>query len=225
MSAIMGSQRYTKDIDLDQDPARSLASLQRLVRTAIDQSARGFLNNLKVTEPKQTDTVARWKVEGISTDGVAVHLTLEVSRRPAAGAHAKKWRYVAPHDARVSTVLVDGYDASSLLTNKIFCLSSERRNALRDLYDAHLLISRDVFPDGRFFDASEQDQGLSVKVWNKLEFFTWDQYRQEVFVFLRENERDAQTEGLFDEMRTVVGSAVEQWCLNGGRDKSAGSAP
>ena len=39
------------------------------------------LTQTSISEPKQTDTVARWKISGRTSTGEDLHLTVEVSRR------------------------------------------------------------------------------------------------------------------------------------------------
>jgi hypothetical protein len=63
MRVLTESARCTQDLDFDHDPHRSLASLQNTVRTAIDRAIHGSgLVDTTISESKQTDTVARWKI-------------------------------------------------------------------------------------------------------------------------------------------------------------------
>lgn len=66
MRALVGSTRYTMDIDLDAAPEISLARIQGIVRRSIDRvlKQQGLLEDPRVTEPKQTETTLRWKVNG-----------------------------------------------------------------------------------------------------------------------------------------------------------------
>src|ERR1700730_14541197 len=60
MRVLTQSARYTQDLDFDHDPHRSLASLQKTVRSAIDRAIQGSgLVQTSISESKQTDTVAR----------------------------------------------------------------------------------------------------------------------------------------------------------------------
>src|ERR1700677_5159859 len=84
MRVLTASARYTQDLDFDHDPHRSLGSLQRTVRSAIDRATQGSgLSQISISESKQTDTVARWKIAGRTSAGESLHLTVEVSRRRA----------------------------------------------------------------------------------------------------------------------------------------------
>src|SRR3982074_1088668 len=82
MRVLTESARFTQDLDFDHDPHRSLASLQKTVRMAIDRAIRGSgLVGTSISESKQTDTVARWKISGRTNTGENLHLAVEVSRR------------------------------------------------------------------------------------------------------------------------------------------------
>src|SRR6266850_1803200 len=82
MRVLTESARFTQDLDFDHDPHRSLASLQNTVRTAIDRAIHGSgLIDTSISESKQTDTVARWKISGRTSTGENLHLAVEVSRR------------------------------------------------------------------------------------------------------------------------------------------------
>src|SRR5258707_8452182 len=70
MRVLTQSARYTQDLDFDHDPHRTLASLQKTVRSAIDRALQGSgLTEIAISEPKQTDTVARWKISGRMLSG------------------------------------------------------------------------------------------------------------------------------------------------------------
>lgn len=61
MRVLTASARYTQDLDFDHDPRRPLTSLQTTVRSAIARALQGSdLTQTSISEPKQTDTVARW---------------------------------------------------------------------------------------------------------------------------------------------------------------------
>ncbi len=54
MRVLTESARYTQDLDFDHDPHRSLASLQKTVRSAIDRALQGSgLAETAISEPKQ----------------------------------------------------------------------------------------------------------------------------------------------------------------------------
>jgi hypothetical protein len=76
MRVLTASARYTQDLDFDHDPHRSLTSLQKTIRAAIARALQGSgLTQTSISEPKQTDTVARGKISGRTSTGEDLHLT------------------------------------------------------------------------------------------------------------------------------------------------------
>ncbi|EQD61115.1 protein containing DUF1814, partial [mine drainage metagenome] len=147
MRVLFGSQRYTKDIDLGQNQDQSLRSLQSMMRLAIKDSVQGFLENVSVTEPKQIDTVARWKIGGnVIGGGTEIHITVEVSRRGVPEGHVVQKNFIPPKESYAQTTVIDVYDHDAMIFSKVIALHSENRVAPRDLYDLHIMISSEVRP-------------------------------------------------------------------------------
>src|SRR5580692_3178981 len=70
MRVLTESARYTQDLDFDHDPHRSLASLQKTIRSGIERALQGSgLAQTSVSASKQTDTVARWRISGRTITG------------------------------------------------------------------------------------------------------------------------------------------------------------
>ena len=129
MRVITESARYTQDLDFDHDPHRTLGSLQRTVRAAIERALQGSgLISTSISEPKQTDTVARWKIAARTVAGEDVYLTVEVSRRRAPDiTHVVKVP-VQVADRTLPRVYVSVYDEQALADNKLVALLDERRD-------------------------------------------------------------------------------------------------
>ena len=147
MRVLTESARFTQDLDFDHDPHRSLASLQNTVRTAIDRAIHGSgLIETSISEPKQTDTVARWKISGLTSTGESLHLTVEVSRRQTPDPNHVLKIPVQVADRTLPRVYVSIYDEQALADNKLAALIDDRRTAPRDVYDLELLLARGVVP-------------------------------------------------------------------------------
>src|SRR6185437_3848002 len=118
MRVLTESARYTQDLDFDHDPHRSLASLQRTVRAAIERAMQGSaLTDLSISEPKQTDTVARWKISGRTVSGERLQLTVEVSRRRAPDVSHVIKVPLQISDRTLPRVYVSVYDEQALADN------------------------------------------------------------------------------------------------------------
>ena len=137
------SVRQTKDIDLDADHDVSLGCVQGAMRRAIKEATSGnWLTEVKVTEPKQTATVARWKIQGtLPETGAIVHLTVEVSFRH----HLEPGETVnVPYGEPCAPAQVQVYRDEVLLLNKVEAFFSPVRDAPRDVMDMFLLFKAGV---------------------------------------------------------------------------------
>src|ERR1700719_3403974 len=181
MRVLTGSARFTQDLDFDHDPHRSLASLQNTVRTAIDRAIHGSgLIDTSISESKQTDTVARWKISGRTGAGENLHLAVEVSRRQTPDpSHVLKIP-VQIADRTPPRVYVSVYDEQALADNKLAALVDERRTAPRDIYDLELLLARGVVPSAGAVENLGGTVTLMKRVAEKLDLMSWALFRDEV---------------------------------------------
>jgi predicted nucleotidyltransferase component of viral defense system len=181
MRVLTESARFTQDLDFDHDPHRSLASLQNTVRAAIDRAIQGSgLVGTSISESKQTDTVARWKISGRTSTGENLHLTVEVSRRRAPDpSHVLKIP-VQIADRTLPRVYVSVYDEQALADNKLAALIDDRRTAPRDVYDLELLLARGVVPSAEAVDNLGGQAALMQRVADKLDLMSWSLFRDEV---------------------------------------------
>jgi predicted nucleotidyltransferase component of viral defense system len=175
------SARFTQDLDFDHDPHRSLASLQHIVRTAIDRAIHGSgLIGTSISESKQTDTVARWKISGRTSAGENLHLAVEVSRHHTPDpSHVLKIP-VQIADRTLPRVYVSVYDEQALADNKLAALVDDRRTAPRDIYDLELLLARGVVPSVAAIENLGGQTTLRKRVADKLDLIGWAHFRDEV---------------------------------------------
>jgi predicted nucleotidyltransferase component of viral defense system len=181
MRVLTQSARYTQDLDFDHDPHRSLGSLQKTVRSAIERAIQGSgLVQTAVSESKQTDTVARWKISGRTSSGEDLHLTVEVSRRRAPDlSHVLKIPMQIP-DRTLPRVYVSVYDEQALADNKLAALLDERRTAPRDIYDLELLLARGVCPSAEVVERFGDQAVLMRRLSAKLDLMSWALFRDQV---------------------------------------------
>lgn len=169
------SARFTQDIDLDHDPRRGLESLVKSIRKAIDQAFVGGFKKLQVSEPKQTDTVARWKIHGQGPKGEDFHLTVEVSRRHAIDQEEVEASLLQVRDRNFSSrVYIDVYKADKLAEMKLYALLDDNRVAPRDIYDLDLLIGEGAAPSGEAMANLQAKYGdVSGQLVKKLAAMPW----------------------------------------------------
>ena len=187
MRVLTESARFTQDLDFDHDPRCSLAVLQKTVRTAIDRAIQGSgLVGTSISESKQTDTVARWKISGRTSTGENLHLTIEVSRRRAPDpSHVLKIP-VQIADRTLPRVYASVYDEQALADNKLAALLDDRRTAPRDIYDLELLLARGVVPSVAAVENLGGRATLMQRVADKLDLMSWVLFRDEVLPTLPE---------------------------------------
>ena len=181
MRVLTASARFTQDLDFDHDPHRSLASLQNTVRTAIDRAIHGSgLIDTSVSESKQTDTVARWKITGRTSTGENLHLAVEVSRRQTPDPNHVLKMPVQIADRTLPRVYVSVYDEQALADNKLAALIDDRRTAPRDIYDLELLLARGVVPSAAAVKNLGGAETLTKRIADKLDLMSWALFRDEV---------------------------------------------
>ncbi len=142
---VTGSPRRTKDVNLRQDPRRMpFRRLQKLMHSAITEAMRSeILSSWTVTEPKQDETVAHWKISGKTPAGSQIHLTVEVSRHGLSD--PRFWADVPRPGASAAEPLVS-YGKGALSTAETRALLSELRVVARDLSDLGVLIRMEAVP-------------------------------------------------------------------------------
>jgi len=215
MRANYGSQRFTKDIDLQSSPDVPMPRVKSIVENALKAAnAAGILEDVVVTAPKQTDTVQRWKVNGkVVGGGSLVNLTIEVSRRGLPPPELVSTIAYAPDkEFGQKAVMIDVYSPQAIALAKMDCILNPNRTAPRDIYDLYLLIKMEVYPPIEILRLRGKDalvEGLK-EVWNKIDIMTWDLARQELLPFISAGSLEI-TEESWEEMRTRTGLAVEEW--------------
>jgi predicted nucleotidyltransferase component of viral defense system len=181
LRVLTDSARFTQDLDFDHDPHRSLASLQNTVRTAIDRAIHGSgLIDTSISESKQTETVARWKISGRTRTGEILHLAVEVSRRQTPDTNHVLKVPVQIADRTLPRVYVSVYDEQALADNKLAALIDDRRTAPRDIYDLELLLARGVVPSAAAVENMGGVVTLMKRVADKLDLMSWALFRDEV---------------------------------------------
>ncbi|WP_241420104.1 nucleotidyl transferase AbiEii/AbiGii toxin family protein [Acidiphilium multivorum] len=213
MRALFGSERRTKDVDLQHDARRAtLSRTQTIIRTAIRHATdTGILSDVRVTEPKQTDTVARWKIGGRTSIGSVVNLTIEVSRRPMPGEDCLTRVEMKPQVASDGPlVMVDTYSADAMAGSKTIALLSENRLALRDLYDLDVLISMRAEPPPQMIDHLRNQHARDI-LFTKLDMMTWPLFQEQVLPSLPAKVASSITQDDFDKMKIRVALTIERW--------------
>ncbi len=219
MRTAANSLRYTKDIDLDANPLKEPEYTKETIRAAIRKAVLAYTNyiqNARVTEPKQTDTTLRWKINGTIADtGEPFSLTVEVSRRGLLNEdHVITTTFVPPPKYNLPPVTLETYDAQALIVAKMNALLSDNRDAPRDLYDLYILFVMNVEPDAALMTGFIKRHDMSAeelveRIWNKLDMMTWERFCEEVIPYLEKAEASRITEEYFHEIVMKTGEKIE----------------
>jgi len=211
MRVITESARYTQDLDFDHDPRRSLASLQKTIRSAIDRALKGTgMVDVSVTAPKQTDTVARWKVSGRTELGLLLQLTVEVSRRARPDNDHVVKIPIQVSDLTLPRVYVSVYDDQALANQKLAALLDARRTAVRDLYDLELLFARGICPGVHVVEALGGAEFVARGIAAKLDLMDWAAFRDQVLPSLPGEIRAHLDEDEYLEMKVRLLSGLDR---------------
>ena len=229
MRAVHGSVRYTKDIDLDADLKHSKERVHGIVARSIARAVgSGLIDNPKVTEPKQTETTLRWKINGnMPGSNAPLQLTVEVSRRATLSEGHVIEVPLSPDYAGITGAKVRVLDSQAIAVTKVMALTDPKRMAPRDLYDLHVLIMAEV-QEPTLLLASlshERLQEAMTELWPKIESMSFEQFRNEVVPYLPAKAQAAFTEEAFTEMQVTVGDRVEKWLLAAEKAQAAMESP
>lgn len=209
-----GSQRLTKDIDFEADLSLHTWTIRKLIKESITEALdEGLILNPVVTEPKQTETTLRWKINGKTHDGDPMHVTIEVSRRHHIDpGHLCEKEFNPPSRYGMDTFKVESFDDQAMAGTKVIALISENRVAPRDLFDLDILIRAGVEPPIDILSRMDinQLQNSINELWRKIEIMDWELFSSEVLPFLPYGIKSIDKD-LFEEMRIRVGETTEQW--------------
>lgn len=145
------SIRYSEDMDLDAQTVPTDV-LQERVRLILDSKAfsqilkANALSVVRWTEPKQTDTTQRWKLN-LRADGSAALLPtkIEFSRRSMPG--EPRFEPVDPElirSYRLAPIMASHYPMEIAYEQKVGALAHRALTQARDVFDLHWLINSGV---------------------------------------------------------------------------------
>ncbi len=143
----LGSIRYSQDIDLDVQTVR-VATLQKTVNAILKSPGLAamlrthFLEIAQISEPKQTETTQRWKIQLKAPTGTLFPTKIEFSRRgleePIEFAPINSTVLSAYH---LYPIFVPHYGPTIAFKQKIRALSLRTETQARDIWDLFHLIN------------------------------------------------------------------------------------
>lgn len=208
--------RATQDIDLDCMNDMELYDMQLLMRKAILRATKDkLLENIQISEPKQTDTTARWRIKGFDPQTrQPLTLTVEVSRRDHI--HPNEFEEVPFSYSNIEKPILV-YNNRSLAFKKIKALLSPSREAPRDVADLFLLIKAEVDPPvDQLKQFIAQNPSFSIdqwvrSMWDKIDSMDTKRFKSEVLPSLPATHQAQEWYKNWDDVRLEVASKLEQW--------------
>lgn len=215
--AVMGSERATSDMDLDACKDLPVDRLRSAMRSCISNSIKGLLEDVRVSEPKMTETTCRWKVWGkLPASSSEVHFKLEISRRDSlATPDDAAWFDWRCEGKPVDGVKVKAHKPEILCMMKLKALLSPVREAPRDLHDLHVLIEAGYKPAPELMARLDDKElvEMAQEAWGRVEKMDFSRYSNEVMPYLPPGIAALVDENSYDDMRLRVGASVESWSI------------
>ncbi len=215
MRVVANSNRPTKDIDLQANGA-SMERVQGLVRSAITELNKcNILDDVKVTEPKQTETTQRWKINGRIKGGeTPVHLVIEVSRRGLVPDDLTDSVTFERKGAGVPPAIIECYSPKAIAATKFDALTSPTRESPRDVFDLDVLISMRVDPPVHIFASKYSEEELLDKlqiVSDKLDKMDFQAVKSQLLPHLPPELKRNFGAAEWEQMRLNTYLMVDQW--------------
>lgn len=213
-------KRSTRDIDLQSDPKVPMASVARIVREGIAAAlTAGFIENAVVSDPKQTETVQRWKIQGTVAGGVSsVNLTIEVSRRGMPKDDLLvKHDFVPPMESGARPAVVTVFSPAQMFVSKMAALASPNRVAARDVWDINdlfdVIATMRIEPPIALIAEFGTDRLLEMQkaIDEKLESITWDMAKEQLMPFLPRSVAETFDKNMWELMCARVSVDLGQW--------------
>lgn len=215
MRVVAGSARPTKDIDLQANGA-SMERVQGLMRNAINDLKKcHILDDISVTEPKQTETTQRWKINGRIKGGeTPVHLVVEVSRRGLIPKELTRSVHFESRGLGVPPAIIETLSPTAIAAAKFEAMSSLTRESPRDVFDLDVLIQMKAEPPVHIFANGYTEEELLKKleiVADKLEKMTFDTVKATLLPHLPPDLRKNFGRDEWETMCVNTYLMVEQW--------------
>jgi predicted nucleotidyltransferase component of viral defense system len=215
MRVAANSARPTKDIDLQANGA-SMERVQGLVRSAINELTKSnILDDVKISEPKQTETTQRWKIGGRIKGGeTPVHLTIEVSRRGLIPSDLTQAIRFERQGTGVPPAIIECYSPKAIAAAKFEALSSPMREAPRDIFDLDVLISMRVEPPVHIFANKYTEQELLEKlqiVSHKLDKMDFETVKSQLLPHMPPEMKKNFGAAEWENMRLNTYLMIDQW--------------
>lgn len=208
------SVRHSDDLDMDVS-VTSPETLKKKVNKLFASpyfKKRLLLHGIeieKVSMPKQTDTVQRWKLElKVRGLGDPVHTKIEFSRRETDAVPVLDPVAKPIADAYGASLFSAAhYDLAESISQKISALADPKRNRTRDLFDLAMLLERYVKDVGTV-NTLQPPKDMAGEALSLASEMTFEKYKAEVLPYLAKTARKehGSAESWEDKKAIVIGA-------------------
>jgi predicted nucleotidyltransferase component of viral defense system len=215
MRALYGSTRLTKDMDFDCEDSLSQQSLRSHMNRALPSAARlAGLTGPEVTQTKQGERSARWRILGTAAGEVKIVWEVEVSRRgvPPSG-FVETRSFETPIAYRIPPFTVRVYGPAAMAGAKVNALLSLNRSVPRDVYDLSELIQQGATPVELWAGhiPREELERKRTAVMSKIDGIGFALANAELLPYISPSLRESIDETRWDAIRLDVAHQVEHW--------------
>lgn len=201
------SPRLSEDIDLDivSIPAVTLkAKIRKILdhRALMEKLKYCGVTGLTATEPKQTETTQRWKIQLLLPGGGSLSTRIECSRRvktlTGVESEVPSAEILGLH--RTIPFVCRHYAPEAMVRQKLEALASPVKNACRDLFDLHHLLTY----------AKASPQKPAADALEKIGSFRFSHFQEEVLPFLPADLAKHYGKENFEKLRKAVLSLLSK---------------
>lgn len=209
------SIRYSEDLDID---VKTIAkeTLRNKIHKLFENST--FLQALSshqieigtISEAKQTDTTQRWKLS-LKLPKIILPTKIEFSRRKLdEGVIFEAVDHELTNRYGLYPILANHYAQETAFIQKIDALIHRTETQARDIFDLHLLLNKEIFPQNLPEDLRKK---LDIAIKNALSI-DFASFKAQVVAFLMEEYQEYYNSSkIWEEMQTKVALAIEEAAL------------
>lgn len=203
----LGSIRYSQDIDLDVQTVR-VATLQKTINAILDSPGMTMmlqahsLEIVQVSEPKQTETTQRWKIQLKAPRGIIFPTKIEFSRRGLENPIEFE-----PIDSAVSSayrlhpIFVPHYGPSIAFKQKVKALALRSETQARDIWDLFHLMNA--------YGSKEGDKEYLTKACENACNISFSDFKDQVLAFFPTDLQSQYDREMWDEIQLKVIEQLE----------------
>lgn len=207
------SIRYSEDMDIDIQIINKETLLKNVNNILDSGPFKSILHTqgieiIKISNPKQTSTTQRWKIELKSKQtALLLHTKIEFSRR-----EFEDNAIYEPIDSQIirqyslSPFMTNHYSIESMFRQKVRALALRSETQSRDIFDLYLLIN-----SGENFDLDKKTIVLLKDAISKAQQIKFEDFKGQVIAYLSEDQQaEYDDESVWDVIVNTVITSLDE---------------